>query len=212
MTFNESIVENTALEWFGELGYATEHPVDLSKTLQHLTHAGMLDSTGGRGAVYHLPGEAIPTPDDVFGPPTQFALPSSPNSGGSSSNLSRSSSNLNENRDSKGCLISEQLGLPMVDDLSLLSPVFRSTLETLAREPRDKGKVDREVLISVVLSLCEGRFVTLRCLAELVNRKPETLRNQYLTSLVRERKLNLAFPKTPTHERQAYITVTQSAQ
>ncbi len=46
----------------------------------------------------------------------------------------------------------------------------------------------------------------LRTLAELVQRKPETLRDQYLTKLVRERKLTLAFPKTPTHERQAYTT------
>ena len=30
------------------------------------------------------------------------------------------------------------------------------------------------------------------------------LRDQYLTKLVRERKLTLAFPKTPTHEQQAY--------
>lgn len=56
----------------------TEHPFDLSKTLQHLTQVGLLESTGGRGAVYHLPGEPIPTPDDVFGPATRFSVPSSP--------------------------------------------------------------------------------------------------------------------------------------
>jgi hypothetical protein len=64
--------------------------------------------------------------------------------------------------------------------------------------------VDREVLTAVVLKLCANHFVTLRCLAALVNRKPETLRDQYLTKLVRERKLTLAFPTSPTHERQAY--------
>lgn len=175
----------------------TEHPVDLSKTLQHLTHAGMLESTGGRGAVYHLPGEAIPTPDDVFGPPARISAPSSPN-------LSASSPNLPEKRDANGCLISSQLDLPVIDDLSALTPPFRSSLEAVATAPRSKGKVDREVLIEVVLRLCKGRFVMLRCLAELVQRRPETLRDQYLTKLVRERKLTLAFPKTPTHERQAY--------
>ena len=59
-------------------------------------------------------------------------------------------------------------------------------------------------MIEVVLALCAEHFITLRCLAELVKRKPATLRNQYLTGLVQERKLSLAFPKTPTHERQAY--------
>lgn len=177
----------------------TEHPVDLSKTLQHLTQAGMLESTGGRGAVYHLPGEAIPTPDDVFGPPARISIPSSPNLGGSSPNLG-------ENRDANGCLIADSLPLPIIDDMAALAPALRVSLETIAAEPRSKGKVDREVLIAVVLELCARHFVTLRCLALLVNRKPETLRDQYLTKLVRERKLSLAFPTTPTHERQAYCT------
>ena len=175
----------------------TEHPVDLSKTLQHLTQTGMLESTGGRGAVYHLSGEAIPTPDDVFGSPARISASSSPNLGGSSPNLA-------ENRDANGCLIADSLPLPIIDGIATLTPALRGTLEKIAIEPRSKGKVDREVLIAVVLQLCARHFVTLRCLALLVNRKPETLRDQYLTKLVRERKLTLAFPTTPTHERQAY--------
>lgn len=180
-----------------------EHPVDLSKTLQHLTQAGMLESTGGRGAVYHLAGEAIPTPEDVFGPPARISAPSSPN-------LTASSPNLKEKRDADGCLISEQLDLPVVDNLSALTKLLRTTLEAVAVEPRAKGKVDREILIGVILKLCTGRFITLRCLAELVNRKPDTLRDQYLARMVRERKLTLAFPTTPTHERQAYSSTDSS--
>jgi ATP-dependent DNA helicase RecG len=181
----------------------TEHPVDLSKTLQHLTQTGMLESTGGRGAVYHLSGEAIPTPDDVFGSPARISVSSSPNLGGSSPNLG-------EKRDGNGCLIADSLALPIIDDIAALAPVFRGTLERIAAVPRSKGKVDREVLIAVVLQLCARHFVTLRCLALLVNRKPETLRDQYLTRLVRERKLTLAFPTTPTHERQAYCASEES--
>lgn len=156
-----------------------------------------LESTGGRGAVYHLSGEAIPTPDDVFGPPARISVPSSPN-------LTGSSPNLDENRDGDGCLIADQLPLPIIDNLSALTSTLRAQLESLALEPRNKGKVDREVLIAVIVQLCAKQFVTLRCLATLVNRKPDTLRDQYLTKLVRERKLALAFPTTPTHERQAY--------
>ncbi len=171
--------------------------VDLSKTLQHLTQAGMLESTGGRGAVYHLSGEAIPTPDDVFGPPARISTPSSPN-------LSGSSPNLGENRASDGCLIANSHPLPIIDDVSVLAADLRASLVRIAVEPRSKGKVDREVLIAVILQLCARHFVTLQCLALLVNRKPKALRDQYLTKLVRERKLTLAFPTTPTHERQAY--------
>ena len=192
---NEGTVNHARLR-----AVTAEHPFDLSKTLQHLTQAGLLESTGGRGAVYHLPGDAIPSPDDVFGPAPRISAPSSPN-------LQPSSPNLAEQRDPDGCLLSEQLALPVVDDLEALSQAFRSRLEGLASQPRAKGKVDRQVLIDVLLQLCEGRFITLRCLAELVHRKPDTLRDQYLKILVRQRQLNLAFPKTPNHERQAYTTV-----
>jgi predicted HTH transcriptional regulator len=198
----------------------TEHPVELSKTFQHLTQAGMLASTGGRGAVYHLPGQEIPTPEDVFGPTPRFSLPdteklqnsaplfdtSSSNLSASSSNLNASSSNLMEPRTSDGCLITSQLSKPVIDDLSKLSATLRSTLEGMAAAPRMKAKVDRAELIQTVTNLCHGRFITLSCLAELVQRKPDTLRNQYLTPMVRDRTLELAFPKTPTHQRQAYST------
>ena len=175
-------------------GVTTEHPVDLSRVLQHLTQAGMLESTRGRGAVYHLPGEAIPTPEDIFGTAPTISAPSSPNLAGSSPNLA-------DQRDPEGCLLSDQLLLPIIDDLARLSAPTRHRLEGLAAEPRSKGKVSREKMIEVVLALCAEHFITLRCLAELVNRKPDTLRDQYLTVLVQERKLSLAFPKTPTHER-----------
>ncbi len=146
------------------------------------------------------------TPDDVFGSPARILAPTSSNLAVSSSNLTANPQNLTEKRDLDGCLISDQLDLAVVDDLSQLSARLRSTLEAVATEPRAKGKVDRNILIGVVLQLCTGRFITLSCLAELVQRKPETLRNQYLTKLVRDRRLALAFPKTPTHERQAYCT------
>ena len=102
----------------------------------------------------------------------------------------------------------DQLPLPIIDDLGRLSQPLRASLELAADEPRAKGKVARDVLIGVILTLCTGRFVTLNCLAELVSRKPDTLRDQYLSKLVRERQLSLAFPTTPTHERQAYCATS----
>ena len=57
-------------------------------------------------------------------------------------------------------------------------------LQALAAEARSKGKISREKMVDVVLALYVEHFITLRCLAELVDRKPATLRNQYLTGLV----------------------------
>lgn len=138
--------------------------------------------------------EAVTTSDDVFGRAIRISAPSSPNLGSSSPNVA-------EIRDPEGCLISEQLSLPVVDDLEPLSQGLRSRLEGMASEPRSKGKVDRQVLIDAALQVCEGRFVTQLCLGGVVKRKPDTLRDQYLKTLVRQRQLNLAFPKTPNHER-----------
>jgi len=176
---DESVIEQAASVWLDALGF------------------GMLDSTGGWWAIYHLPGEAIPTPEDIFGTATAISASSSPN-------LASSSPNLTDQRNSEGCLLSDQLSLPIIDDLARLSVPLRQRLDALAAEPRSKGKISREKMIGVVLALCADHFITLRCLAELVNRKPNTLRDQYLTGLVQERKLSLAFPIMPTHERQAY--------
>ena len=203
--------------------FTTEHPVDLTRTLQHLTQDGLLESTGGRGAVYHLPGITIPTPDDVFGVAHRISKLSSPNLTSTSPNLTSTSPNLTstspnlastspnlgESRDENGCLLSDQLAFPVVDDLSKMSLTFLNELEAVAFEPRSKGKINREVMTSVILEICEGRFVSLSCLAEILNRRPDTLREQYLSRLVRDRKLSLAFPTKPTHERQAY-TSTES--
>lgn len=184
----------------------SEHPVDLSKILHHLTALGMLESTGGRGSIYHLKGEAIPKPEEVFGSPSRISGSSYLNLDDSYPNLDDSSTNLNESRNKDGCLVSEHLSLPVIDDLTRLSDEFRTGLEALATEPRSKKRLNREILIGVILDVCRGRFVTLRSLATLVNRQPDTLQGQYLSGLVRERKLLMAFPTTPTHERQAYST------
>jgi hypothetical protein len=97
-----------------------------------------------------------------------------------------------------------------MEDLAPLSVAFHSRLEGMASVPRVKGKVDRQVLIDGMLNLCERRFLTLCCLAELVNQNPGTLRDQYLGSLVRQRQIRLALPKTPNHERQAFTLAKSS--
>ncbi len=201
---------------------STEHPVDLSKTLQHLVQEGFLTSTGGRGAVYHLPGMSLPTPEDVFGPPppipvasSEHLVPSSEHLAPSSEHLALSSepseatlNSLPSKRDGDGCLLADMLPLPIIDDLEKLNPVFRRELESLASLPRTKKALGRDQLIEVMLKLCARNFITLRCLAVLVARSPESLRIHYLSGLVKEKRLTLAFPTTPNHERQAYCAAS----
>ena len=208
---------------------ASLHPFDATRLLQNLVRDGFLEAHNpGRGAVYCLPGAGLPKPEEVFGATMELTAgttidrnsslnlalsspnlaPSSPNLTSDTPNLAVSAPDLADTRDADGCLLAYQLPLPIIDDLGQLSQPLMARLELAAGEPRAKGKVDREVLIRVILALCAGRFVTLSCLAALVNRKPDTLRDQYLSRLVRERHLSLAFPTTPTHERQAYCATS----
>ena len=102
--------------------------------------------------------------------------------------------------------MTDQLSLPVIDSLSELSEELRTRLETIAFEPRNKGRLNKEKMENVIIEVCKKHFITLQVLASLLNRSPEALRNQYLTPMVRSKKLELAFPQTPTHERQAYKT------
>lgn len=202
---------------------SSTHPVELTRILQNLTQQGILDSTGsGRGAVYFLPGQNLPTPDDVFGPPTRAATPSSLVLSTSSSDLRVSSSVLSPSssvlttnsavsdpvRDENGYLRSDQLALPVISDLDALSLALRERLEALAAVPRQKKKLDPTIMEQAILSVCEGHYLTLSALAQLLNRKPASLRNEYLTQMVKSKLLTLAFPTTPTHERQAYCATS----
>ena len=186
------------------------HASDVSKTLRELVRDGFLTiSGGGRGAVYRFDGTPVVNPDDVFGGANLAA--SSPNLAVRSSNLAirslnlaANSPNLTPKRDPEGRLFSTLYSLPFVDDLSALHPSFLARLEAKAVEPRSKGKIPRETMKGVISELCRDHYMTLRCLATLVDRQPETLRGQYLSSMWRNRELKLAFPDSPNDSRQAY--------
>jgi hypothetical protein len=103
-----------------------------------------------------------------------------------------------------GCLISPHLDAPIIDDLDLLDTQLRLTLEQLAQKPRRKLRLDPTVMETIILDICRERYVTRNVLAKLLQRNPETLRKSYIDRLVKSRKIHLAFPGTPTHEKQSY--------
>jgi predicted HTH transcriptional regulator len=181
------------------------HPFDATRLLQELVQDGFLESHNpGRGAVYCLPGAAIPKPEEVFGGGSEQSEDSSAHLPASSAHLPDSSGGLGEQRDADGCLLSSQLDAPVIDSLAQLKPEFRARLEALAMEPRTKGKISTEAMRQAILSLCRGHYVALSSLSELVDRDSDALRQQHLKPLAKEGKLRLAFPTAPTHAKQAY--------
>ena len=136
----------------------------------------------------------IPGPEDVF----------------DSSHLNPSSIHLPEssihsdNRNADGLLLSEEFNRPFVDDLQKLTESFRKSMEDIAKNPREKRSLKKEVMQATIRELCRERYIKLGCIAELVDRNPVSLRNQYLNPMKKEGILRIAFPRTPNDPRQAY--------
>lgn len=183
------------------------HPFDLTRMLQNLVRDGFLEAHNpGRGAVYCLPGAALPQPEEVFGDGSEHSAPTSAQLPDISAYLVENAVS-DDNRDADGRLLADQLDAPVIDSLENLTASFREKLEKLATEPRTKGKVPVETMKEVVLAICSGHYVTLSCLAQLVDRDSDAFRQQHLKPLARGGKLRLAFPTAPTHAKQAYRSV-----
>ena len=181
------------------------HPFDASRLLQGLVRDGFLElHNPGRGAVYCIPGAAIPKPEEVFGASSEHLPVSSEHLAASSEHFPVLAAPPGEQRDDDGCLLSDQLDAPIVDLLQCLKPELLVELELLAASPRAKAKIPPTAMREVLLAVCTGRYVALSAIAELVSRDPDALRQQHLKPLVKEGKLRLAFPTAPTHARQAY--------
>jgi predicted HTH transcriptional regulator len=191
---------------------STEHAHDLTLAFQRLGKSGMLASSGhGRGTVYHLPGSILPTPDQAFGEKVGSFGPSSDDSAPSSAHLVESSAHLpssseHSERAKEGWLIVKGLAFPLIDDLSLLPAEISHDFLIEAIDAIDKKRLPKQEMEEIILALCDGYFLTLQVLAELVKRKSDALRQQYLKPLVEQGKLTLAFPTTPTHPSQAYTS------
>lgn len=180
------------------------HPFDLTRMLQDLVRDGFLEAHNpGRGAVYSLPGAALPKPEEVFGDGSAQSLSGSAHLTDRSAHLAEDTT-AEEHRDAVGRLLADQLDAPVIDSLDKLAPSFLEELEKLAIEPRRRGKLPVEMMKDVILTLCSGHYVTLACLSKLVQRDSDAFRQQYLKPLTKDGKLKLAFPTAPTHAKQAY--------
>lgn len=188
-----------------------DHPHDLSLALARLERDGLLLSQGqSRGKVYHLPGAIPVSPEQVF--TSGFSSGSSDISSGSKELTSGNSSIQIESesdtdsvqRDEHGCLLTPLLDAPILDDLAQISDLLRTELMKRATLPRAKARLKRLAMVEVILSVCEGRYVRLSVLAELLKRDSDGLRKGYLDGLVKEQRIRRAFPGTPTHELQSY--------
>lgn len=114
-------------------------------------------------------------------------------------------------RDAAGRLVSPLLEKgPVVDSLGHLSVAALARLKLLAAPAREKKRLNPSVMRALLTRICSEHYVTIGVLAELVNRQLKSLQSQYLTPMVKEHKLHLAFPTKPNDPRQAYIAASPS--
>jgi hypothetical protein len=83
-------------------------------------------------------------------------------------------------------------------------------LLSLAEPARLKAKLPTAEMQTLVLRLCDARWLTTRDLADLLSRGPGNLQRRILTGLVKQGLLELRHPGVPNRPDQAYRTVAKT--
>ena len=164
-----------------------------------------------RGTVYRLAGTALPDSDVPFGQLPMvlekgeghpLSLDLSPKGSESASKGSDLSS---EPLGGSGRMVSG-LKFPLVDSLDDLDPYLRSTLINIATPVKEKGKVSQSIICSIIADLCKNRYLTMKTLSILLDRDEGYIRQRVMNGLVNQGSIIRAYPQSPNHPRQAYIT------
>ena len=98
--------------------------------------------------------------------------------------------------------------MQVISDLNQLNAAELTILRQKAAPVSDRLRANPELVRQTVLALCDGRYLGLRVLADLLKRRDrdgKDLRTRILNPLVDEGVLLRAFPKT-NDPRQAYIS------
>ncbi|MDC6166992.1 RNA-binding domain-containing protein [Paucibacter sp. XJ19-41] len=192
---------------------SADHPTDITKMLARLVRDGLLVSEGiGRGMVYHLPGQAFAVQRLFDVPDEDVAVPLTPELGGSGPEAPRLTPELAPGTGFSPPLTPELAAdgatAPLIADLGQLSEEDLAVLKETAAPASSRKRVDPDLMRETVLALCRGRYLGLRVLASLLNRRDKDgsdLRKRILNPLVQEGQLTRAFP-SPSDPRQAYLT------
>ncbi|QLB13277.1 AAA family ATPase [Bisgaardia hudsonensis] len=111
-------------------------------------------------------------------------------------------------RDKVGRLCHTQLDYPCIDSLEYVDNAYKQQLYHIATQAREKKRLPPRIMEAIFLNLCNEQFITIQALAEIVDRKADHIRKKYLSTMVKKGQLELAFPTTPTHEKQSYRKVS----
>jgi len=86
------------------------------------------------------------------------------------------------------------------------SPEADPALLAIAEPARRKRRLPRTETRRIIRELCKGRYLTLRQIASLLERHPDSLRPRFIKPMVETDELALQFPSEPNRPDQAYTT------
>ncbi|MGI2098777.1 RNA-binding domain-containing protein [Shewanella glacialipiscicola] len=201
--------------WFNHdriCALTSEHTREVTLALSQLVSSGYLESSGKhKGKIYHLKGIEVPTPDNDAGKSITFV---------SSPNTTQLSLFEHESPDHK--LESPDL-IAQGPDLMAISPdLSRDSVFTEEDQQRwielkkiakpiatASGRKVKAEVEQVIIALCDKvapHRLKLANIAELLDMKSDTLRKNYLSQMVKEQRLFLAYPTIANHPEQGYTT------
>lgn len=170
------------------------HTREVTIALVKLERMGIIASTGEqKNKVYHCPDVEIPTPDNESGRfLAEHVFVVNPHSNVTSA-------------------VNPELGPDLTPEVTPDSGIDQqewAKLQAIANLVKGSARsVGKEAIVAAILEICSGRYVTLSDLAQLLDKKPDTLRKNYLNPLVKDDLLGLAYPTTRNHPKQAYIKI-----
>lgn len=194
----------------------SKHSRDVTLTLPRLVDKGFLVASGEkRDKSYSLPGMEPPSPEDVFSnalTPTSNLTHNVDSLTHKVNNLTHNDNNTddtNDVRDSKGRFISTLIDKPFIDSLEALSGVFRQQLNALGARAREQHRLDTETMKLLITELCREHYISVSVLEKLLDRKPQSLRQNYLKPMVSDGRLKMAFPHKPNSPKQGYTSTDE---
>lgn len=198
------------------------HSRDVTLALGSLVRRGFLRTEGAtRGTAYFLPDRAARDGIHSVGQPTGNpgnSGGSSGTNGGNSGTNGGSSGTNGGNPGNNGANSGTNGGNPGTNggssgteeapagSLVEEAPEWKR-LRAMAQPAREKRRFSPQAMQGLILELCAGRWLTLRELSALLERKERLLR-RYVSPLVDRGTLRLQFPAQPNHPLQAYQATT----
>lgn len=205
-----------------------DHPRSVTLALSKLSRQGLIASTGAhKNKVYHAHDVEIMSPEHESGKAlinNHFLHePEEPKSFSDTDfdnfikEIHSYGDGIKKYRDEvKGSIDAEQQQAIEMDYLKQLSS-FKRTIDSVAWDiihtevaiykKLPRKAITKEVTKELIAKICNFGFLTLTDISNLLDRKPASLRRDYLTPMIKDGQLFLAFPYAPTHPQQGYRTV-----